>query len=262
MDPTKYTQLVRETVAKALGPEWMSMEVTFSGRPMKSLGVATSVCGYISRYATAPKVSDYKVVLSSRFYAAISEEQRIDTCLHEAAHIVCEYRHYMAAVKAANDSGCCSVYKSKRHGPEWKAVAIEVGAIPQACAEAGTVDYTKVPGYYAWQVGCCGKIFHLPSRKHAKFIVECAFTPRVCNHCKNPQAVRYIGPSNQLAETRTVSVEQSAEVAVEKPAVEVPKHTCPKCKIAKEYSAFGERKMKQKDGSVKVARQSYCRECR
>jgi len=80
-----------------------------------------------------------KRIVIAEYYALNSPRETVlDTLLHEIAHAIAG--------------------PTARHGPAWKAVAVQVGAIPRAC------DTTQSPVLKPgdWQATCvaCNKIYH------------------------------------------------------------------------------------------------------
>ncbi len=84
------------------------------------------------------KFRDRRIEIAEYYARHNSPEKVLDTLLHEIAHA-------LAGPKA-------------RHGPAWKAVAVRLGAIPQACDTCS--DTVVMPG--DWQATCdaCNKTFH------------------------------------------------------------------------------------------------------
>ncbi len=80
------------------------------------------VCSYTRR----------TIGLSKRLTLANSEEQCMDTVLHEIAHALVGYGH--------------------GHGPVWKRKAAEIGARPVACIQA--TEIVVVGNYKAYCAGC------------------------------------------------------------------------------------------------------------
>lgn len=77
------------------------------------------------------KYTKRTIGMSKRLTLANSEEQALDTVLHEIAHALVGYGH--------------------AHGPVWKAKARELGARPQACvASTEVVLVGKYKGYCAF----------------------------------------------------------------------------------------------------------------
>jgi len=85
------------------------------------------------------------ITLSRRFIENNSNREIEDTIRHEIAHAICNLRNGLIEDKKGNRDS---------HGIEWKRVAIEVGAIPRACA----LDAYIPKRFAVWCPSCNKKI--------------------------------------------------------------------------------------------------------
>jgi predicted SprT family Zn-dependent metalloprotease len=138
-------------------------EVTeFALDELKKQGIScpvvwTNVTGFLGRAhweLFGDKVTCTKIELSERWLNSLHDKyEMLDTVLHEIAHAVAYKRHGQAATGYA------------AHGPHWKAIAVELGAIPKHCANADFNPET-LNKYRASCAKGCGKYYFNRMGRH------------------------------------------------------------------------------------------------
>lgn len=132
------TEIAQELIDEHLGHCEIPWRLTWNNR-RRQLGC----CSYWPR----------EISLSIPNTLASPMEEVIDTILHEIAHALAGY--------------------GAQHGPKWKAIARELGAIPKACK---TISYSLDDYKYAMECVTCGEVWgryrlkysdyhHTPCRK-------------------------------------------------------------------------------------------------
>jgi predicted SprT family Zn-dependent metalloprotease len=84
-----------------------------------------------------------RIRLSGKLWPTMSETEKIDTILHEVAHIIDQYRRYKGVQQAVSYRYQRSKKYGGGHGPEWHKIAKEIGAKPQRFADKDAADFAK-----------------------------------------------------------------------------------------------------------------------
>lgn len=133
-------------------------KIEFSNRFQNKAGDAILKQGY--KWDGVTKTGGFhhyegKIRLSSKYFAVVSEEEKLETVVHEACHIANNYLKYTNVDWKLNVYNYQQEKQTEGHGPGWTRLMKQVGY-----ADANRyhcTNTTQFKNYYRWICSKCGK---------------------------------------------------------------------------------------------------------
>lgn len=131
--------------------------IEFNNRFQNRAGDAKLTQGY--HYDNVTKTGGFnryvgKIRLSSKYFAVVSEAEKMETVVHEACHIANNYLRYTDANWRNNVYDFKQEKQTEGHGPGWAQLMKKVGYTPNRFHCTNVVQFKS---YYAWKCKRCDK---------------------------------------------------------------------------------------------------------
>ena len=158
--------------------EWVQYGLSEAGFPNLTITVEWSN-RFTARLGDANYFPDKgygRIRLSSKLWPTMSEEEQIDTVLHEVAHVVDFYCNGKVKVRGKQNGG--------HHGPTWKAICKKIGAKAKRYAGNDVADFAQFRRRVVrYSVPChCDKPHIVTKHRLTKMRNGATYRCRRCGH--------------------------------------------------------------------------------
>ena len=165
----KARELVAECLVKAK-MQHLFVTVEFNNRFTSRMGDANSS----AKYGTGTPYSGGRIRLSKPLWKRATPEERRQTVIHEAAHIIanCRYR------------------QSCKHNNLWKGVMRELGVKPDRCHDVDRGDLTRKAKRFELKCPNCTKVYSITQHLRTRWLRN--RQTRKCGVCRSSITANYV----------------------------------------------------------------------